>query len=196
MGTSKTVYTTGEVAKICNVAPRTVSKWFDAGRLRGYRIPGSKDRRIPADQLIRFLRAHGMPLGDLETGRKRILVIDADTSLTAALQRTLTGQGYEVGLATTALEAGAAAHELHPHVVVVDVTLSDLPPEALVRFFRSLPAAAVPRLIGMGSGLSEARRQGLLQMGFDATLRKPFDSQTLLDAIDVRTRAPAVPQLV
>ena len=49
----KDVLTTGEVAKICNVAPRTVSKWFDTGALTGYRIPGSKDRRIPLTQLIR-----------------------------------------------------------------------------------------------------------------------------------------------
>ena len=40
----KKVFTTGQVAKICKVAPRTVSKWFDSGRLRGYRIPGSQDR--------------------------------------------------------------------------------------------------------------------------------------------------------
>ena len=60
------VFTTGQVAKICKVAPRTVSKWFDSGRLKGYRIPGSQDRRIPREYLIRFLKEHGMPLGDLE----------------------------------------------------------------------------------------------------------------------------------
>ena len=60
------VFTTGQVAKICKVAPRTVSKWFDSGRLSGYRIPGSQDRRIPRDSLIKFLKEHGMPLGDLE----------------------------------------------------------------------------------------------------------------------------------
>ena len=62
----KTIFTTGQVAKICKVAPRTVSKWFDSGRLRGYRIPGSQDRRIPREHLIRFLKEHGMPLGELE----------------------------------------------------------------------------------------------------------------------------------
>ena len=45
----KEVLTTGEVAKICNVAARTVSKWFDSGQIEGYRIPGSKDRRISED---------------------------------------------------------------------------------------------------------------------------------------------------
>ena len=62
----KKVFTTGQVAKICKVAPRTVSKWFDSGRLRGYRIPGSQDRRIPREHLLRFLKEHDMPLGDLE----------------------------------------------------------------------------------------------------------------------------------
>ena len=60
----RTIFTTGQVAKICKVAPRTVSKWFDSGRLRGYRIPGSQDRRIPREHLIRFLKEHGMPLGE------------------------------------------------------------------------------------------------------------------------------------
>src|SRR4051794_27460457 len=59
----KKVFTTGQVAKICKVAPRTVSKWFDSGRLRGYRIPGSQDRRIPREALIKFLKEYGMPLG-------------------------------------------------------------------------------------------------------------------------------------
>jgi len=56
------VLTTGDVANICNVAPRTVSKWFDKGLLNGYRIPGSKDRRIPIDELARFMAAHRIPI--------------------------------------------------------------------------------------------------------------------------------------
>ncbi len=60
------VYTTGQVAKIANVASRTVCKWFDSGMLKGYRIAGSRDRRIPRDDLIAFLKEHGIPLGELE----------------------------------------------------------------------------------------------------------------------------------
>jgi excisionase family DNA binding protein len=60
------IFTTVQAAKICKVAPVTIGKWFDSGRLRGYRIPGSQDRRIPREHLITFLKEHGMPLGDLE----------------------------------------------------------------------------------------------------------------------------------
>ena len=58
----KDILTTGQVSKICNVAPRTVCRWFDSGKLRGYRIPGSKDRRIPLSGLVRFMKAHNMPM--------------------------------------------------------------------------------------------------------------------------------------
>jgi excisionase family DNA binding protein len=61
----KKVFTTGQAARIVKVAPRTICHWFDSGRLEGYRIPGSQDRRIPRDALIRFLKEHNMPLGEL-----------------------------------------------------------------------------------------------------------------------------------
>src|SRR5262245_3289173 len=62
----KKVFTTGQVAGIVKVAPRTVVKWFDSGRLRGYRIPGTQDRRVPREHLVRFLKEHARPLGELE----------------------------------------------------------------------------------------------------------------------------------
>ena len=59
---TKKILTTGDVAEICNVASRTVHKWFDSGLLSGYRIPGSRDRRIPIDELKRFMEEHSLPM--------------------------------------------------------------------------------------------------------------------------------------
>lgn len=64
------VFTTGQVAKICGVATRTVSKWFDSGTLKGYRIPESRDRRIPEKDLREFLATHGMPADLLDESHK------------------------------------------------------------------------------------------------------------------------------
>jgi two-component system, OmpR family, response regulator RpaA len=74
----KKVFSTGEAAKICRVAPRTIMKWFDQGRLRGYRIPGSQDRRIPRDNLIRFLKENGMPTEALDCEMGTETDVDAD----------------------------------------------------------------------------------------------------------------------
>jgi excisionase family DNA binding protein len=54
--------TAGNVAEIVRVAPRTVSKWIDSGLLRGYRLPGSQDRRVLAKDLKAFMEARGMPV--------------------------------------------------------------------------------------------------------------------------------------
>ncbi len=188
MRAQKSVLTTGEVAKICNVASRTVSKWFDCGHLRGYRIPGSKDRRIPLEDLVRFMRAHGIPLNGLETGSRRVLVLDADPTLRDAIRTALTDRdGYEVTTVGSALEAGAAVQELKPHVIIADVTLPDVPPKVIIRFVRSLAAHPSPCLIGMAPGLSDARGQALLQEGFHGYLSKPFEAQSLIRLIEAKT---------
>ena len=107
----KEVLTTGEVAKICNVAPRTVSKWFDSGSLKGYRIPGSRDRRIPASELVRFMRAHGIPLEGMNSGRTRVLIVDKEREVVDVLEKVLGEQtNYEVRSCVSAFQrAGPAA---------------------------------------------------------------------------------------
>ena len=72
----KTVYTTGEAAKICKVSQQTIIRCFDSGQLKGFRVPGSRFRRIPRDQLFLFMRDNGIPTDALESGRRKILVVD------------------------------------------------------------------------------------------------------------------------
>ena len=102
------VFTTGQVAKICKVAPRTVSKWFDSGRLKGYRIPGSQDRRIPREYLIKFLKEHGMPLGDLEDeAMAKVLIVAQDQVLIENLKRELPAEkSFKTSTAASGFEAG------------------------------------------------------------------------------------------
>jgi excisionase family DNA binding protein len=58
----KNVFTTQEVADLLEVCSVTVAKWFDTGLLDGYRLPGTKFRRIPRSKLIEFAEARNMPL--------------------------------------------------------------------------------------------------------------------------------------
>jgi two-component system, OmpR family, response regulator RpaA len=191
MDDQKKVLTTGDVARLCSVAPRTVSKWFDSGELRGYRIPGSKDRRIPVAQLVRFMRANGMPLNGLDAGDQRILVLDADRDFAELLQAALVAEGrYDVFVCTTALEAGAAAAESKPHAVIVDISLTDVTPESMTQFFRSNADLEATALIGISTGLSETEGHALLELGFAGFLAKPFDVGALIRLID-RVTSPA-----
>lgn len=119
------VFTTGQVAKICKVAPRTVSKWFDSGRLKGYRIPGSQDRRIPREYLIKFLKEHNMPLGELEDEiNAKVLVVAQDQVLIENLRRELPEENqFKVEVAASGFDAGIAAESFHPDCIVVDFSI-------------------------------------------------------------------------
>ncbi len=187
MLSSKQVLTTGDVAKICSVAPRTVSKWFDSGQLRGYRIPGSKDRRIPVDQLIRFMQSHGIPLDGLDVGLTRVLIVDADLTLAQTIRDALTvTKIYDVILADSAFEGGAMTMEHRPHVIVVDLTLPDVSPRAIARFIQSNATVSSTVIIGTGEHLTQARGQALLQDGFTHFLSKPFrtsDLRTMIESL-------------
>lgn len=193
MTSQKHVLTTGDVARICNVAPRTVSKWFDTGQLRGYRIPGSKDRRIPKDQLVRFMRAHGLPLNGIESDRTRVLIVDDDEQFGASLAEVLVRtEAFMLATANSALEAGAAMVESKPQVVLLNVDMAHFPPKGLGRFVRRLPQAEAPMLVGMSSSMTEARGQALLQEGFHAFLTKPFDVRSLVRLIQDHASASHV----
>lgn len=180
----KDVLTTGQVAKLCNVAPRTVSKWFDSGTLRGYRIPGSKDRRIPLNQLIAFMKFHGMPLNGLANDKPLVLVLDNDSATNGVLGEALCEAGeFEVSYAQTAFEAGVAVESLKPAVMVVDVSLPDVQPQQLCRDLRSTEGLESLKLIATSGGLTEGQGQSMLQAGFDAYLPKPFEVDHLAKVI-------------
>lgn len=186
---NKQVLTTGEVARICHVAPRTVSKWFDSGQLRGYRIPGSRDRRIPADQLKDFMRVHGIPLGELEDEACRVLVVQADVE--PGMLEQLQAQGsLNVRQARSEFSAGLVAQQFHPHVIVLDVSgLGDQAAglSAAIRGEMMLSRAA---LVAVCSPSDHTRLRQLNGQGFDVVLNKPYSLTELVHAIDqVRHRS-------
>jgi len=57
----KSAYTTGEAARICNLNQTTIIRFVDIGVIAGFRVPGSRFRRIPHTELDRFLTEHGLP---------------------------------------------------------------------------------------------------------------------------------------
>lgn len=181
----KDVLTTGEVAKICNVAPRTVSKWFDCGKLRGYRIPGSRDRRIPVGQLVKFLRAHGMPLNGLDSGTLRILVVDDEQENLDGLRQILSPSGkYEIETASNGFEAGMIAERFRPHVILLDLMLADVESHLVCKNIKRNPLLAAARVIAVSGQLTSRQGQQLVAQGFDGVLCRPFEPHQVLNAIE------------
>jgi len=174
------VFTTGQVAKICKVAPRTVSKWFDSGRLRGYRIPGSQDRRIPRDNLIRFLKEHGMPLGELEEeGWHKVLVIGAEKLLIDRVRELLPeSDDYKIEVAASGFEAGIQAESFHPDTIIVDLAMGRSEGLQIAANLRRNQQYEDTMILALALE-DEANPEGLLNYGFNEVFKKPFDTALL-----------------
>ncbi len=181
----KDVLTTGEVAKICNVASRTVSKWFDSGQLRGYRIPGSKDRRIPVSSLVRFMKSHGIPLDGLMSGNTRVLIIDNDEDVGGRLSEILSEQtNYDVRVSDSAFQAGIECERFRPHVMILDIHLDGADGQRICAVLRESDDLQVTKVIATSGKLTDGQVAQLNHQGFDGALRKPFSVRQLIDAVE------------
>jgi excisionase family DNA binding protein len=184
----KEVLTTGEVARICGVAPRTVTKWFDAGQLRGFKIPGSRDRRIPRESLVRFMKAHGIPLRGLDGGCTRVLIVDAEYESADALRAALESSfDYEVQVACGVFEAGLLARQNRPHVVLLSTGLLGLNAKEMRMALRADPELVATRVVAVEPQLTEERTKQRLSEGFDACLGKPYNLATTVRVIEEAT---------
>ena len=188
MPRQKDILTTGEVAKICNVAPRTVSKWFDSGQLRGYRIPGSKDRRIPLNSLIRFMKAHNIPLDGLQSGRTRVLIVDDESEVVDVLEKVLTEQAnYDVRTAHSGFASGVECEKFRPHVMLLDIHLPDIQGQEVLKLVRDNPDLQLTKVIAMSGKLTDGQANQLVQNGFDGYLKKPFHVRQVIETIEDAT---------
>jgi excisionase family DNA binding protein len=117
------VFTTGEAAKVCRVAPRTMSKWVDAGKMAGaYRLPGSQDRRIPRAALVRFMREHNFPIpGGLRDGGLLLVCSPRDALATLLAAALAADGGWELTHCRDLWSAGHEASGRRPDAVLFDM---------------------------------------------------------------------------
>jgi excisionase family DNA binding protein len=188
MAKGKNVLTTGDVAKICHVAPRTVSKWFDSGQLKGYRIPGSRDRRIPLSELVRFMKLHNMPVDALPIGKTRVLIVDADTGSAACLAQELRERAdYEVETVGTTFETGLTAQKFSPHVMLISLLSGDIDAAEICSSVRADEDLQAVKLIAVANHLSEAEQTALLKKGFDGYVSKDTPVEEIVRRIEQAT---------
>jgi excisionase family DNA binding protein len=185
MAKGKNVLTTGDVAKICNVAPRTVSKWFDSGQLKGYRIPGSKDRRIPVNELIRFMKQNNMPVPSLPVGKTRVVIADGSGDIGVNLAEMLKAQAdYEVKVAKNTFETGAVVQKFMPQILLVNLLSKSIDADEICRNIRADEDLQTIKIIALANHLTSGESSALLQKGFDGYMSKPNDVSEVIRKIE------------
>ena len=180
--TTKTVFTTGEAAKVCKVSQQTIIRCFDNGQLKGFRVPGSKFRRIPREALYRFMRDNGIPTDALESGKRKVLLVDDDVEIVDLLERALIDDGrFEVRVASNGFDAGMMVKEYRPDLIVLDVMLPDINGKEVCHRVRADPNLEEVRIICISGMVEDDKIAELKLAGADDFVHKPFDVDMLIE---------------
>lgn len=180
----KEVYTTGEVAQICKVSQQTVIRCFDSGRLKGFRVPGSRFRRIPRDALVSFMKNNQIPLDNLESGKRRVLVVDDDEAIVDMFKELLERDGrFEIKTANSGYTAGIITEQFRPDIMLLDFKLPDINGNAVCRAIRANPTYEHMRIIVISGVADPDEVEDLRLAGADEFIRKPFDINVVIARI-------------
>ena len=181
MSTTKTVFTTGEAAKICKVSQQTIIRCFDNGSLKGFRVPGSRFRRIPREQLFAFMKDNGIPTDALESGKRKILIVDDDVELVELMAAAFSGDSrFEVRTANNGFDAGMQVKEFRPDLVVLDVMLPDINGKEVCQRVRNDPTMETVKVICISGMVEQDKIADLRAAGANDFMSKPFAIEQLM----------------
>jgi excisionase family DNA binding protein len=180
----KAVFTTGEAADICRLSQQTIIRCFDSGQLGGFRVPGSKFRRIPRDKLLKFMKQHRIPLDALESEKIKILVVDDTPDILELFVDALGKDGrFEVRTASTGFDAGVQANRFHPDIIVLDYMLPDINGNVVCRTIRQSEDLQHTRILIISGVVNRSEVDALLEAGADDFVKKPFNITAVIERI-------------
>jgi excisionase family DNA binding protein len=178
----KTVFTTGEAAKICKVSQQTIIRCFDNGQLKGFRVPGSRFRRIPREALYKFMKDNGIPTDALESGKRKVLLVDDDADLVDLMTKVLEEDGrFEVRVAGNGFDAGMMVKEYRPDIIILDVMLPDINGKEVCHRVRADSSLEDVRILCISGLIEEDKVHELRLSGADDFMPKPFELDALIE---------------
>lgn len=180
----KTVFTTGEAADICKVSQQTIIRCFDSGRLKGFRVPGSRFRRIPREALVQFMKDNGIPVDSLDSGKRKILVVDDDPEIVELFVDVLERDGrFDVRTASSGYDAGMITQEFNPDLMILDYMLPDINGNVVCTTVRQNPAFEHVKIIIVSGVVNQEEINDLLKAGADEFVKKPFNIEKLIERV-------------
>lgn len=174
--------TPGEIAKLCAVHQRTVSRWIASGKLKGHQLPGRGDYRVVEADFIAFAKAYNLPVQLTEQKPPTILIVDDEAPVRRALKRVFSQAGYEVEEAENSFAAGALLERCQPSLITLDLMMPGIRVDQVFDFLSNQSSVA-----GIPVVVISAAPQSVLESahahGAAAIISKPFNNQALLDCI-------------
>jgi len=130
------------------------------------------------------MKSNTIPLDGLETGKKKILVVDDDAEIVDLLVEVLSRDGrFEVKTATSGYEAGIQTQRFRPDCILLDYMLPDVNGNVVCHTIRKNPEFENIRIIIVSGVIKQEEIDQLLKSGAQDFVKKPFDINDLINRI-------------
>lgn len=180
----KDLFTTGEAADVCKVSQQTIIRCFDSGRLEGFRVPGSKFRRIPRQSLIKFMKDNKIPLDAVDSGKRKVLIVDDDPEIVELIVDVLGRDGrFETQTASSGYEAGMATEKFRPELILLDYMLPDVNGNVVCQTIKRNPDFEDIKIIIVSGVVKREEIEQLLKSGAEDFIKKPFTVKELSNKV-------------
>ena len=187
---AKQIFTTGEAAELCQCSQQTIIRCFDSGRIKGFRVPGSRFRRIPREDLIQFIQASEIPSALCREGDMRVLVIESDDGPFAACTALgASNHGITFQFVNNGFDAGIAMSSWKPDVLLLDLECCNIDAVAIRQRIREEPNFADVRIVLATRMPNTAIVETLVALGVDGVCLKPFGVDALRAVLNERVTA-------
>jgi len=171
------IFTVFQASKYCNVSPKTIINWIDAGHIEAYRTVGGH-RRIKKAHLEAFMKKQGIPIPEeeLPDERKRILIVDDDEIIVETIVQALEEEeyDYEIISAADGFEAGLQVNHFKPHLIILDIMMPDIKGSEVCKKIKSDENTKDTKIIVLSAYLDEEKFRKMKEYGADLCFSKPL----------------------
>lgn len=179
----KQIFTTGEAAELCSVSQQTIIRCFDNGRLNGFRVPGSRFRRIPRSDLLVFMKKNGMSSDRLEEKSTTVPLIGRDQTRIQDVNRAISEtHSVTLEIAENAFDAGMTMQRCSPDLIIISSAVQDMDPVLMRRRLDESDRTDV-RIIYFTGNVQDGTSQQLLHDEVASCVPGHLEAKTILDEL-------------
>jgi DNA-binding response OmpR family regulator len=132
------------------------------------------------------MKENNIPLDAIESGKRKILVVDDDAEIVELLEDVLGRDGrFEVQTASSGYEAGIATEQFRPELILLDYMLPDVNGNVVCQAIRRNPKFENIKIIIVSGVVKQDEIAQLIKSGAEAFIRKPFNISELTEKIAV-----------
>ena len=142
------------------------------------------------------MRDNGIPTDALESGKRKVLIVDDDEELAELISDVLQRDGrFEIRTVNNGFDAGMMVKEYRPDMIVLDVMLPDINGKEVCQRVRSDKAMDDVRIICISGMIEEDRVSDLKAAGADDFMHKPFEVERLIERMCQLLDIEAIPSM-